>query len=55
MGKGKESKQKTRDDYYGGYAMNILVVGSGFDLEHDLKTQYSDFLVFLQKYKNDSC
>lgn len=24
--------------------MNILVIGNGFDLAHDLPTRYSDFL-----------
>lgn len=28
--------------------MNILVIGNGFDLAHDLPTSYSDFLKFLQ-------
>ena len=34
--------------------MNILVIGNGFDLAHQLPTKYSDFLVFiqaLQRYK----
>lgn len=28
--------------------MNILVIGNGFDLAHDLPTSYSDVLNFLQ-------
>jgi len=34
--------------------MNILVVGNGFDLAHDLKTSYPDFLVFMQEYIRDA-
>ena len=30
--------------------MNILVIGNGFDLAHDLKTSYIDFLHFTQYY-----
>lgn len=35
---------------------NLLIIGNGFDLEHDLKTHYTDFLIlltttFLQKMK----
>lgn len=30
--------------------MNILVVGNGFDLAHDLPTRYSDFLDFMTLY-----
>ena len=33
--------------------MNILVVGNGFDLAHDLRTGYPDFLDFMLKYSND--
>lgn len=28
--------------------MNILVIGNGFDLEHDLPTKYEDFLEFIK-------
>ena len=34
--------------------MNILVVGNGFDLAHDLKTSYPDFLDFMQEYIGDA-
>ncbi len=30
--------------------MNILMIGNGFDLEHDLPTQYVDFLKFVEKF-----
>ncbi len=30
--------------------MNILVVGNGFDLEHDLPTRYVDFLKFVKNF-----
>ena len=30
--------------------MNLLVVGNGFDLAHDLPTRYSDFLDFMTLY-----
>ena len=30
--------------------MNILVVGNGFDLAHELPTRYSDFLDFMTLY-----
>ena len=30
---------------------NILVIGNGFDLAHHLPTQYSDFLDFVNAYK----
>ena len=29
--------------------MDILILGNGFDLAHDLKTKYSDFLEYCQK------
>ena len=29
--------------------MNILVIGNGFDLAHDLPTNYTDFLKWLEK------
>ena len=28
--------------------MNILVIGNGFDIAHQLPTQYKDFLDFVQ-------
>ena len=31
--------------------MNILIIGNGFDLAHNLPTQYSDFLDFVKSYK----
>lgn len=31
--------------------MNILVIGNGFDLAHDLPTKYTDFLAWVKKYK----
>ena len=31
--------------------MNILVIGNGFDLAHDLPTTYQDFLKFTDNYK----
>ncbi len=30
--------------------MNLLVVGNGFDIAHDLPTRYSDFLDFMTLY-----
>lgn len=30
--------------------MNILMIGNGFDLEHDLPTQYADFLKFVEMF-----
>lgn len=30
--------------------MNILVVGNGFDLAHDLSTSYKDFLYFTDAF-----
>lgn len=30
--------------------MNILVVGNGFDLAHDLPTSYKDFLYFTDAF-----
>ena len=27
--------------------MNILVIGNGFDLEHELPTKYKDFIEFI--------
>ena len=32
--------------------MNILVIGNGFDLAHNLPTQYKDFLNFVKCFKN---
>lgn len=32
--------------------MNILIIGNGFDLAHGLPTEYSDFLEFLNSFKN---
>ena len=29
--------------------MEILLIGNGFDLEHDLPTSYPDFLKFCEK------
>ena len=29
--------------------MNILIIGNGFDLAHDLKTSYKDFLKYWEK------
>lgn len=31
--------------------MNILVIGNGFDLAHDLPTKYTDFLEWVKKYQ----
>lgn len=31
--------------------MNFLVVGNGFDLDHDLPTEYGDFLEFVKVFK----
>lgn len=31
--------------------MKILVIGNGFDLEHDLPTRYWDFMKFIEGYK----
>ena len=31
--------------------MNILMIGNGFDLEHDLPTKYTDFLKFVEDFK----
>ena len=28
--------------------MNILIIGNGFDIEHNLPTKYTDFLEFIQ-------
>lgn len=30
--------------------MNILMIGNGFDLEHDLPTKYTDFLKFIKDF-----
>lgn len=30
---------------------NILVLGNGFDLHHNLKTKYSDFIKFIEDLK----
>lgn len=35
--------------------MNILMIGNGFDLEHDLPTQYADFLKFVEKFEFIYC
>ena len=32
--------------------MNILVIGNGFDLAHELNTQYKDFLEVINLYEN---
>ena len=32
--------------------MNILVIGNGFDIAHELPTRYSDFLDYIRAYKN---
>ncbi|MDO5019181.1 MAG: AbiH family protein [Lachnospiraceae bacterium] len=32
--------------------MNILMIGNGFDLEHDLPTKYTDFLKFVKDFHN---
>ncbi len=32
--------------------MNILIVGNGFDLEHQLPTKYWDFLMFIKNFKD---
>lgn len=31
--------------------MNILMIGNGFDLEHDLPTKYTDFLKFVKSFQ----
>lgn len=31
--------------------MNILMIGNGFDLEHDLPTKYTDFLSFVRSFQ----
>ena len=33
--------------------MNILVIGNGFDLAHELPTSYQDFLRFMDRYLFD--
>lgn len=33
-------------------SMNILVIGNGFDLAHGLCTKYTDFLAYIQAYRN---
>lgn len=33
--------------------MNILMIGNGFDLEHNLPTKYTDFLVFIEKFRRE--
>ena len=35
------------------YNMNILVIGNGFDLAHDLPTKYEHFLEFAKVYKEN--
>lgn len=30
--------------------MNILIIGNGFDLAHNLPTKYTDILEFLNKF-----
>ena len=35
--------------------MDILILGNGFDLAHDLKTSYKDFLSFCQNSTNNFC
>ena len=31
--------------------MNILMIGNGFDLEHELPTKYTQFLEFVTRFK----
>ena len=31
--------------------MKILMIGNGFDLEHELPTKYTHFLEFVKKFK----
>ena len=31
--------------------MNILIIGNGFDLEHELPTKYTDFLGFVKRFQ----
>lgn len=33
--------------------MELLVIGNGFDLEHEFPTRYTDFLKYCKTYKND--
>ena len=33
--------------------MNLIIIGNGFDLNHRLKTAYSDFRDFIKDIKND--
>ena len=35
--------------------MNILIIGNGFDLAHDLPTQYENFLDFTNVYLRIHC
>ncbi len=38
---------------YEGGNMKILMIGNGFDLEHDLPTKYTQFLDFIIEFRND--
>lgn len=31
---------------------NVLVLGNGFDLHHNMKTRYSDYIEFIQELEN---
>ena len=35
--------------------MNILIIGNGFDLAHDLPTKYENFLDFTNVYLGKTC
>ena len=35
--------------------MNILIIGNGFDLAHDLPTKYENFLDFTNVYLEKTC
>ena len=35
--------------------MNILIIGNGFDLAHDLPTKYENFLDFTNAYLRIPC
>ena len=32
--------------------MKIIIIGNGFDLAHDLKTRYSDFIDFFMEKRS---
>ncbi len=36
------------------HGMNVLIIGNGFDLAHNLPTRYSDFLKFLTTFRNET-